>query len=56
MKLESNVDHPHGLPDSEYDYLFTQDKPIIFAFHGYANLIHELTYKRKNQNMEFCQS
>ncbi len=51
MKLESNVDHPHGLPDSEYDYLFTQDKPIIFAFHGYANLIHELTYKRHNNNL-----
>lgn len=51
MKLESNEDHPHGLTDIEYDALFTKDKPIIFAFHGYANLIHELTYKRHNNNL-----
>ena len=51
MKLQSNENHPHGLEDSEYDNLFTKDKPIIFAFHGYPNLIHELTYKRHNQNM-----
>ncbi len=51
MKLESNSKHPHGLTDFEYDSLFTKDKPIIFAFHGYPNLIHQLTYKRNNQDM-----
>lgn len=51
MKLVSSDSHPHGLTDAEYDALFTLDKPIIFAFHGYANLIHELTYKRHNVNM-----
>lgn len=51
MKLESNTKHPHGLTDNEYDLLFTKDKPIIFNFHGYPDLIHQLTYKRKNQNM-----
>lgn len=51
MKLVSNDTHPHGLSDAYYDALFTLDKPIIFAFHGYANLIHELTYKRHNTNM-----
>ena len=51
MKLQSNETHPHGLTDNEYDSIFTKDKPIIFAFHGYPNLIHELTYKRTNKNM-----
>lgn len=51
MKLQSHENHPHGLEDAEYDNLFTKDKPIIFVFHGYPNLIHELTYKRHNQNM-----
>ncbi len=51
MKLQSNYKHPHGLTDVEYNEIFTQDKPIIFAFHGYSNLIHELTYKRVNQDM-----
>jgi len=51
MKLVSNDAHPHGLTDIEYDELFTKDKPIIFAFHGYPNLIHELTYKRVNDNL-----
>lgn len=51
MKLQSHENHPHGLEDAEYDNLFTKDKPIIFAFHGYPNLILELTYKRHNQNM-----
>lgn len=51
MKLQSHENHPHGLEDAEYDNLFTKDKPIIFAFHGYPNLIHELIYKRHNQNM-----
>jgi xylulose-5-phosphate/fructose-6-phosphate phosphoketolase len=51
MKLQSNKVHPHGLTDKEYDMIFTKDKPIIFAFHGYANLIHELTYNRCNSNL-----
>lgn len=51
FKLESNHKHPHGLSDAEYNALFTTDKPVIFAFHGYPTLIHELTYRRDNQNM-----
>ena len=51
MKLVSNDKHPHGLTDKDYDALFTKNKPIIFNFHGYPSLIHELTYNRKNQNM-----
>ena len=51
MRLVSHEDHPHGLTDLEYDKIFTKDKPIIFAFHGYPNLIHELTYKRNNDNL-----
>ena len=51
MRLESSDRHPHGLTDTEYDNLFTKDKPIIFAFHGYPSLIHQLTYKRTNQKL-----
>ena len=51
MRLQSDVIHPHGLNDNDYNSLFTTDKPIIFAFHGYPSLIHQLTYKRENQNM-----
>ena len=51
MKLVSNLDHPHGLTNEEYDSIFTKDKPIIFAFHGYPDLIHQLTYKRYNRNL-----
>ena len=51
MKLEPNTKHPHGLTDQKYDLLFTQDKPVLFAFHGYPSLIHELTYRRKNKNL-----
>lgn len=51
MRLQSDIVHPHGLSDADYNSLFTTDKPIIFAFHGYAPLIHQLTYKRENQNM-----
>lgn len=51
MKLQSDSLHPHGLSDRDYDMIFTKDKPIIFAFHGYANLIHELTYRRNNKNL-----
>jgi len=49
MKLESNHNHPHGLTDDEFDLLFTKDKPVIFAFHGYPKLIHELTQGRTNE-------
>ena len=51
FKLESDRKHPHGLSDAEYDAIFTKDKPIIFAFHGYPTLIHELTFERFNRNM-----
>jgi len=51
MKLESNDKHPHGLTDFEYNSLFTKDKHIIFNFHGYPNLIHQLTYNRKNKRL-----
>jgi len=47
MKLQPTREHPRGLPDHEFDALFTTDKPIIFAFHGYPWLIHRLTYRRK---------
>ena len=46
MKLQPHTEHPHGLTDEEYDGLFTKDKPIIFAYHGYPTLVHELTYRR----------
>lgn len=51
MKLQSNEEHPHGLTNEEYDMIFTKNKPIIFAFHGYPNLIHQLTYKRNNKGL-----
>ena len=51
MKLDSTTKHPHGLDDDSYDDLFTVDKPIIFNFHGYPTLIHELTYFRHNHNI-----
>lgn len=51
MKIDSTTKHPHALTDDEYDELFTKDKPIIFAFHGYPTLIHELTYFRHNHNI-----
>lgn len=51
MRLEPNTEHPHGLSDPEYDELFTKDKEIIFAFHGYPWLIHRLTYRRANRNI-----
>lgn len=50
MRLQSASDHPHGLSDNDFDALFTRDKPIIFAFHGYPGLIHRLTYKRINHH------
>lgn len=51
MRLQPKEIHPHGLTEKEYDMIFTKNKPIIFAFHGYPNVIHELTYKRQNQNL-----
>lgn len=50
MKLESATEHPHGLSDADFDTLFTKNKPVIFAFHGYPSLIHRLTYKRINHS------
>ncbi len=48
MKLQPSTEHPHGLTDVEFDQLFTKDKPVIFAYHGYPWLIHRLTYRRTN--------
>jgi xylulose-5-phosphate/fructose-6-phosphate phosphoketolase len=48
MRLQPDSEHPHGLPDSEFDALFTPDKPVVFAYHGYPWLIHRLTYRRTN--------
>jgi xylulose-5-phosphate/fructose-6-phosphate phosphoketolase len=48
MRLEPDTEHPHGLPDAEFDGLFTTDKPVIFAYHGYPSLIHRPTYRRTN--------
>jgi xylulose-5-phosphate/fructose-6-phosphate phosphoketolase len=48
MSLQPREEHPHGLPDSDFDSIFTADKPIIFAYHGYPWLIHRLTYRRTN--------
>jgi xylulose-5-phosphate/fructose-6-phosphate phosphoketolase len=52
MKLQPATEHPHGLRDIDFDQLFTRDKPVIFAYHGYPWLIHRLTYRRTNhQNL-----
>ena len=48
MRLEPDTEHPHGLSDRDFDSLFTADKPVIFAYHGYPSLIHRLTYRRNN--------
>ncbi len=48
MKLQPESEHPHGLSDKDFDVLFTKDKPVIFAYHGYPTLIHRLTYRRTN--------
>ncbi len=50
MRLLPAEEHPHGLPDREFDNLFTTDRPVIFAFHGYPWLIHRLTYRRTNHS------
>jgi xylulose-5-phosphate/fructose-6-phosphate phosphoketolase len=51
MKLQSSTEHPHGLTDTDYEALFTRDRPILFAFHGYTSLIQRLTYRRTNRNL-----
>jgi len=48
MTLQTKTEHPHGLPDSEFNSMFTTDKPVVFAYHGYPSLIHRLTYRREN--------
>jgi xylulose-5-phosphate/fructose-6-phosphate phosphoketolase len=48
MRLQPETEHPHGMPDAEFDALFTSSKPVIFAYHGYPWLIHRLTYRRAN--------
>jgi len=50
MKMQPPRDHPHGLPDADFDALFTPDRPVVFTFHGYPTLIHKLTYKRNNHD------
>ena len=51
FKLQPNYEHPHGLSDAEYDLLFTPNTPVIFNFHGYTGLVHELTYRRHNNRL-----
>jgi xylulose-5-phosphate/fructose-6-phosphate phosphoketolase len=48
MRLQDPLEHPHGLPDGQFDALFTPDRPVVFAYHGYPTLIHRLTYRRSN--------
>jgi xylulose-5-phosphate/fructose-6-phosphate phosphoketolase len=48
MRLQPESEHPHGLPDDDFDLLFTRDRPVVFAYHGYPSLIHRLTYRRRN--------
>ncbi len=48
MRMEPDTVHPHGLSDAEFDSLFTRDRPVLFAYHGYPALIHRLTYRRHN--------
>jgi xylulose-5-phosphate/fructose-6-phosphate phosphoketolase len=50
MTLQPNDQHPHGLSDRDFDSLFTRDRPVIFAYHGYPYLIHRLTYRRTNHD------
>jgi xylulose-5-phosphate/fructose-6-phosphate phosphoketolase len=50
MRLQPESEHPHGMPDPEFDALFTTDRPVVFAYHGYPWLIHRLTYRRTNHN------
>ena len=48
MRLQTDAEHPHGLSDRDFDAIFTTDRPVIFAYHGYPSLIHRLTYRRTN--------
>jgi xylulose-5-phosphate/fructose-6-phosphate phosphoketolase len=50
MRLLPATEHPHGLPDADFDAIFTTDRPIIFAYHGYPWLIHRLSYRRTNHH------
>jgi xylulose-5-phosphate/fructose-6-phosphate phosphoketolase len=50
MRLQPTSEHPHGLSDPEFDAIFTTDRPVIFAYHGYPWLIHRLTYRRTNHH------
>jgi xylulose-5-phosphate/fructose-6-phosphate phosphoketolase len=50
MALQPASEHPHGLPDDAFDALFTTDRPVIFAYHGYPTLVHRLTYRRRNHD------
>ena len=50
MRLQAESEHPHGMSDRDFDALFTPDKPVIFAYHGYPALIHRLTYRRTNHH------
>jgi xylulose-5-phosphate/fructose-6-phosphate phosphoketolase len=50
MVLQPQSEHPHGLSDEDFEYLFTADRPVIFAFHGYPAMIHKLTYRRRNHH------
>jgi xylulose-5-phosphate/fructose-6-phosphate phosphoketolase len=50
MVLEPQSEHPHGLEDQDFDELFTTDRPVIFAFHGYPGIVHKLTYRRRNHD------
>ena len=50
MRLQPETEHPHGLPDRDFDAIFTTDRPVIFAYHGYPWLIHRLTYRRTNHH------
>jgi xylulose-5-phosphate/fructose-6-phosphate phosphoketolase len=50
MALQPQTEHPHGLGDADFDALFSCDRPVIFAFHGYPGIIHQLTYSRTNHN------
>ncbi|MET8041567.1 phosphoketolase family protein [Micromonospora sp. NPDC005215] len=50
MRLQTDTEHPHGLTDNEFDTIFTEDRTIIFAYHGYPWLIHRLTYRRNNHD------
>jgi xylulose-5-phosphate/fructose-6-phosphate phosphoketolase len=48
MRLQDSGEHPHGLPEGQFNAMFTEDKPVVFAYHGYPSLIHRLTYRRRN--------